>query len=164
MTDFTYPPLDGLTVNGGRFVREVLVQVERTTWKPRVGHWVAELAHALHHRIADLQGIDTSGCPGVHVPSLATLSIAEVMELRPVFAAGADVAEEGISADAEAWLSRLLGLLSDEVDGRLVEQALVDARAAAMAAEELRRDRASRLPTDLTGIPPHSQIDRDPKA
>jgi hypothetical protein len=159
--DSNYPPvMDGLDAADCRSLTNLFVDIDQATKLPKLGHWAAELAHCLHHRTAELSGIDPV-CPGGVVPPLSTLTESELLTLRGLFSAEADHAVEAELHAAEDWLSQLLWLISAELDGRPADRALFNARAAAMSAEEMRRDRADRPSPDLSGLPSWPEVSRD---
>jgi hypothetical protein len=135
---------------------------------PGLRRWSQSLCDdLLEHLVSVAVGVsvtfaDKQPCP------LSALDPAELAGLHPVVVAAA---EEATDNTVRAWCTELGRLILDQLETlqprvneavHTYEQAVVDARAMVIAAEELAAERAAKPPPDLSGIPPWSQVSKKP--
>jgi hypothetical protein len=82
---------------------------------------------------------------------LDALSTPELCGVHPILVAAAAACED---MPYRGWLIELGRMVTYVLTVRETEQMLIDAKAAAIDAEEQRRDRENKPPPDLRGIPP----------
>jgi hypothetical protein len=151
-----YPPVDDLPEQAAATLLGVCGQLSQSR-QQGLARWAASVSDALFARLVSVTTgvyIDSDGEP---CPRLAQLEIADLENLHSLLAAGADAS--GDDAVVE-WCTRTGRLIVAEVYRRLYEQAVIDAKVAAIDAEEQRIARAARPSPNLYGILPWSQVSK----
>ncbi len=144
----THPPVDDLPEEAAATLLGVCGQLSQSR-QQGLARWAASVSDALFARLVSVTTgvyIDSDAEP---CPRLAQLDVAELEGLHSVLAAGADASGDDAVVD---WCTRMGRLIVADFHRRLHEQAVIDAKAAAIEAEEQRLARAARPSHDLYGI------------
>ncbi|MBV9720690.1 MAG: hypothetical protein JO082_02075 [Mycobacterium sp.] len=138
----THPAVDDLPEQAAATLLGVCGQLSQSRYKG-LGRWAASVSDAL---LARLVSVTTGVCvvfDAEHCPPLAQLDGAELEDLQSVVAAGADASDDDAVI---SWCTRMGSLIGAEFYRRH-KQAVIDAKAAAIATEEQRIAReAGRVP------------------
>lgn len=127
--------------------------------QPALARWAEAVGDVLLARLVWLttnvkaEPADTEPVP------LSTLDAAELEGLHWVLVATA--AETDDSA-ARGWLTELGRMILADFERRIYEQAVIDAKADAIDAEEQRIAREKQPPPNTNGLPPWSQASSEP--
>ena len=156
--DPSYPPIDDLPEAAcGKLLGTASKLAELR--QPGLARWAEALSDALLARSVSL----TTGLPvdvvDTEPVALAVLDAAELQGLHWIISASA---EQSYDIEVIGWCTRMGRLIMAEFDRRGLEQAIIDARADMIAAEEIRRERESQPPPDLRGILPWSERSKPP--
>ena len=131
----TYPPVDHLPDQAAATLLSVCRQLSQSRQAALAG-WAASVSDALLLRLLSLMtGVAVDFADIEPCPPLAQLNAAELKGLHSVVRAGADASDDEAVIE---WCTRMSRLIVAEVYRRLCEQAVIDARAAAIEAEEKR--------------------------
>jgi hypothetical protein len=144
----THPPVDDLPEEAAATLLGVCGQLSQSR-QAGLARWAASVSDAL---LARLVLVTTGTCvdftdtePG---RPLAQLDAAELEWLQSVLLAGADASDDEAVIE---WCTRMGRLIVAEFYRREYERAVINAKAAAIEAEELARQ--ARQAPDLRGIP-----------
>ena len=153
----TYPAVDDLPEEAASTLLDVCGQLSQSR-HAGLARWAASVSDALLVRLVTV----TIGAP-VHVTDiepcrpLAELDGAELDGLHSVLLAGADASDDEAVA---VWCTRMGQLIVAEFYRREYLQAVIDAKAAAIEAEEQRLECEAPPAPDLRGIPSWSEVSR----
>jgi hypothetical protein len=137
----THPPVDGLPEEAAAMLLGVCEQLSQSRHRG-LARWAASASDALLVRLVSVTaGVDVDTTDAEPCPPLAHLDSAELEGLHSVLAAGADASDDDAVIE---WCTRMCRLINAEFYRRQHEQAVFDARAAAIEAEELRLAREAR--------------------
>lgn len=130
----TYPAVDDLPEAATSTLLGVCAQLSRSR-HPGLAQWAAAVSDALMVRLVSVT-------TGVHVDGtsnqprrLKTLTSAELEGLHSLLRAGAEASDDESVA---RWCTRMNGLILADFCRRELEQAAIDAKVAAIVAEERR--------------------------
>ena len=154
----THPLVDDLPEQAAATLLGVCGQLSQSR-QQGLARWAASVSDALFARLVSVTTgvyIDSDAQP---CPQLAQLDVAELEGLRSVLAAGADASGDDAVVD---WCTRMGRLIVAEFYRRLYEQAVSDAKAAAIDAEEHRIAREARRAPGRSRIPPWSLVSTPP--
>ena len=130
----THPPVDDLPEQAAAALLGVCGQLSQSR-QQGLARWAAWVSDALFARLVSVTtGVDVVP-DAEQCPRLAQLDAAELEALQSVVAAGADAGDDDAVID---WCTRMGRLTVAEFTRRRYEQAAVDAKVAAIAAEEQR--------------------------
>jgi hypothetical protein len=130
----TYPTVDGLAEEATSTLLGVIAQLSRSRHRG-VARWATSVSDALLARlVAVTTGVDIGGNNAEPCP-LKTLDAAELEGLHALLRAGA---EAGDDEQVVRWCVQMDGLIIADLYRRVLEQAAVDAKAAAIVGEERR--------------------------
>lgn len=152
----THPPVDDLPEQAAATLLGVCGQLSQSR-QQGLARWAASVSDALFARlvwVATGVYIDADAEP---CPRLAQLNAAELESLHSVLAAGADASGDDAVVD---WCTRMGQFIAADSYRRLYEQAAIDAKAAAIDAEEQSIGLAARRSPDLYGILPGSRVSK----
>ena len=131
----TYPPVDHLPDQAAATLLSVCRQLSQSRQAALAG-WAASVSDALLPRLLSVTtGVAVDFADIEPSPPLAQLNAAELKGLHSVVRAGADASDDEAVIE---WCTRMSRLIVAEIYRRLCEQAVIDARAAAIEAEEQR--------------------------
>ncbi len=136
----THPPVDDLPEQAAATLLGVCGQLSQSR-QQGLARWAASVSDALFARLVSVTTgvyVDSDAEP---CPRLAQLDLAELKDLYSVLAAGADASGDDAVVD---WCTRAGRLIAADLYRRLYEQAAIDAKAAAIEAEERRLACAAR--------------------
>ena len=154
----THPPVDDLPEEAAATLLGVCGQLSQSR-QAGLARWAASVSDALLAWLvtvttgARVDFTDTE--PG---RPLAQLDAAELEWLQSVLLAGADASDDEAVIE---WCTRMGRLIVAEFYRREYERAVINAKAAAIEAEELARE--ARPVPDLRGIPPWSEVSKLPE-
>jgi hypothetical protein len=130
----TFPTVDDLPETATSTLLGVCAQLSQSR-HPGLARWAASVSDALLVRlVAVTTGVHVGG-PGSEPRPLKTLAAAELDGLHALLLAGAEASDD---ESVVAWCTRMNGLIIADLCRRELEQAAVDAKAAAIVAEERR--------------------------
>lgn len=147
MTDDTCPSPDGLDETACLALAVIFGRVCDATSSPAVQMW----AHSCEDR---LLGYDE---PSLPLDALADAELCAVHSLLVVAMSACD------DKRYRQWVVDLGRMITHVLQVREAEQTLIDAKAAAMDAEEQRIAREGRPPENLAGLPTWSELTGPPK-
>jgi hypothetical protein len=136
----THPPVDDLPEQAAATLLGVCGQLSQSR-QQGLARWAASVSDALFARLVSVTtgvNVDSDAEP---CPRLAHLDLAELKDLYSVLAAGADASGDDAVVD---WCTRTGRLIAADLYRRLYEQAAIDAKAAAIEAEERRLECGAR--------------------
>ena len=154
----THAPVDDLPEEAAATLLGVCGQLSQSR-QAGLARWAASVSDALLARLvsvttgARVDFTDTE--PG---RPLAQLGATELEWLQSVLLAGADASDDEAVIE---WCTRMGRLIVAEFYRREYERAVINAKAAAIEAEELARE--ARPVPDLRGIPPWSEVSKLPE-
>ncbi|MGV0070708.1 hypothetical protein ACRU44_23560 [Mycobacterium colombiense] len=137
------PTPDGLSEQTRLALAIIFGQIQDATANPAVQLWA--------NSVEDLI-LGYSDEPGV---PLDALDDTELCAVHPVLVTAVSVCDD---VPYRNWLIALGRMITDELCAREADQMLINAKAAAIDAEETRRDRERRKPENLTGLPRWSEL------
>jgi hypothetical protein len=153
-TTLTYPAVDDLPEEATSTLLDVCSQLSQSR-HAGLARWAASVSDALLVQLvtvitgAPVDVTDIEPCR-----PLAQLDAAELDGLHWILLAGADASDDESVVE---WCTRMGQLIVAEFHRREYEQAVIDAKAAAMEAEEHRFARDARSAPDLRSVPPWSE-------
>ena len=151
----THPAVDDLPEEATSTLLSVCTQLSQSRHAGLAG-WAASVSDALLVRLVKVTAgarVDVTGIEPCR--PLAQLSDAELDGLRAVMLAGADASDDEAVIE---WCTRMGRLIVADFCRRLYEQAAIDAKAAAIEAEEQRLECKARPTPDRRGVPPWSGV------
>ena len=150
----TFPTVDDLSEAATSTLLGVCAQLSRSR-HPGLARWAASVSDALLVRlVAVATGVHVGGATSEPRP-LKTLAAAELDGLHALLLAGA---EAGDDESVIAWCTRMDGLIIADLCRRELEQAAVDAKVAAIVAEERRLACLARLAPSFRVASPQSTV------
>ncbi|UMB68868.1 hypothetical protein [Mycobacterium paraterrae] len=150
----TYPTVDDLPEEATATLLGVCAQLSRSRHKG-LARWAASVSDALLVRlVAASTGVQVDGSTSEPRP-LKTLAAAELEGLHSLLLAGAEASEDEAVV---AWCTRMNGLIIADLCRRELEQAAIDAKAAAIVAEERRIACQTRSAARLRLASPQSAV------
>lgn len=144
---FCFTCVDGLSEQAAAALLDVFQHLA-VLRSPGLARWAASVDDALLARLLRLStGVRAEFADTEPVP-LSALDAAELVGLHEIVAAAGE-ADPAI----REWCTEMGRNITAQLEDLQYDQALVNARSAAIEAEELRRERESRPATDLGGLP-----------
>jgi hypothetical protein len=130
----TYPAVGDLPEDATSTLLGVCAQLSRSR-HPGLARWAGSVSDALLVRLVSVTtGVDVGGNAGERRP-LTTLDDAELEALHALLRAGAEASDDEAVVQ---WCTQMNGLILADLCRRELIQLAVDAKAAAMVAEERR--------------------------
>jgi len=131
----TYPAVDDLPEEATSTLLGVCTQLLQSR-RAGLSRWAASLSDALLVQLVTVTAGVTVDISDIQPPCpLAQLETAELETLHSLLRAGADASDDESVVE---WCTRMVGLIVADSYRRAYEQVAVDAKAAAMVAEERR--------------------------
>ena len=130
----THPPVDDLPVQAAATLLGVFGQLSQSR-QQGLARWAASVSNALFARLVLVTTGVSVEADAEPCPRLSRLDDSELERLHSVLAAGADASGDEAVVD---WCTHMGRLIIADFYRRLHEQAVIDARAAAIDAEEQR--------------------------
>ena len=147
----TYPAVDDLPEAATSTLLGVCSQLSQSRHRG-LARWAASVSDALLVRLVSVTtGVHVGGTTTEPRPPLATLDAAELEGLYSLLLAGAEASDDD---SVVRWCTRMSRLIVAEVGRRELIQAAIDAKVAAIEAEERwLACKARRAPAHRTGLP-----------
>lgn len=150
----TYPTVEDLPEAATSTLLGVCAQLSRSRHRG-LARWAASVSDALLVRlVAVTTGVHVGGASCEPRP-LKTLAAAELEGLHALLLAGAEASDD---ASVVRWCTRMDGLIIADLYRRELEQSAIDAKVAAIVAEERRLACLMRLAPDLRVASPQSAV------
>jgi hypothetical protein len=130
----TYPAVDGLPEEATSTLLGVCAQLSRSRHRG-LARWALSVSDALLVRLVSVTtGVDVGGTASERCP-LTALDEAELEGLHALLFAGAEASDD---AAVVQWCTRMNGFIVADLGRRELEQSAIDAKVAAIVAEERR--------------------------
>jgi hypothetical protein len=156
----TYPAVDDLPEEATTTLLDVCTQLSRSR-HAGLSQWAAAVTDALLVQLVTVTTGATVDVTDIEPPrSLAQLDAAELSGLHSVLLAGADASDDEA---VTAWCTRMLRLIVADFYRRIYEQVAINAKAAAIEAEERRLAREARTAPDFRSVPPLTEASLRPE-
>ncbi len=150
----TYPAVDGLPEEATTVLLGVCAQLSRSR-HPGLARWASSVSDALLVRLVSVTtGVDVDGTSNEPCP-LTTLAAAELEGLHALLLAGTEASDD---ESVVRWCARMNGLILADLCRRELEQLAIDAKVAAIVAEERRLGCLLRPVPDLRIVARRSAI------
>lgn len=145
-----FPSVDELSEEATSTLLGVFAQLSRSRHEG-LAQWSTAVSEALLVRLVTVStGVDVDGA-AAEPRALSTLDLAELDGLRALMDAGAQAGDDPSVID---WCARMAGLIRADLFRRELDQAAIDAKAAAIIAEERKLACGNRRDGLFTGLRP----------
>jgi hypothetical protein len=145
----TYPAVGDLPEDATSTLLGVCAQLSRSR-HPGLARWASTVSDALLVRLVSVTtGVDVGGTASESCP-LKTLDDAELEGLHALLLAGAEASDDEAVVQ---WCTRMNGLILADLCRRELNQLAIDAKAAAIVAEERRLGCLTHPMPDLHSVP-----------